>query len=138
MALFLDFLTEQWMLAAALFTCTILLVRHESAKGGPSLTPQQLINQVNQQEAVVVDVRDANEFNKGHIVDAINIPHNKWTERKSEVEEFKGRPIILVCKMGQHSGGIGKQLAADGFEQVSRLSGGIMEWNSQQLPLVTK
>ena len=138
MALFLQFLSEQWILASALIVCGILLFRHESSKGGPTLSPQQVINLVNQQQAVVVDLRDAAEFGQGHIVDAINIPHAKWAERKVEVTSITDRPIVVVCKMGQHGGAIGKQLVADGFQQVSRLSGGITEWQSQQLPLVTK
>ena len=138
MALFLQFLAEQWILASALLVCGILLVRHESAKGGPTLSPQQVINLVNQQQAVVEDLRDTADFGQGHIVDAVNIPHTKWAERKVEIDSYKDRPIVLVCKLGQHGGAIGKQLTADGFKQVSRLSGGIAEWQNQQLPLVTK
>ncbi len=138
MALFLEFLAEQWIVASALIVCIGLLVRHESAKGGPTLTPQQLITEVNQKQALVVDLRDSKEFDQGHIVDAINIPHAKLAGRMAELESSKGKPIILVCKMGQHSGAAGKALATEGFEQVSRLSGGMMEWQNMQLPLVTK
>ena len=138
MALFLEFLAEQWIVASALIVCIGLLVRHESAKGGPTLTPQQLITEVNQKQALVVDLRDNKEFDQGHIVDAINIPHAKLAGRMAELESSKDKPIILVCKMGQHSGAAGKALATEGFEQVSRLSGGMMEWQNMQLPLVTK
>jgi rhodanese-related sulfurtransferase len=138
MQLFLEFVGQQWILVAALIMCLALLLRHESAKGGPSLSPQQLINMVNQQQAVVVDLRDTKEFAGGHIVDAINIPQAKLVERKVELDSYRQQPLILVDKMGQHTGAAGKQLSADGFEQVSRLSGGMMEWKSQQLPLVTQ
>lgn len=138
MALFLEFLAEQWMLAGGLAVCLMLLFQHESRKGGPSLTTQQLIHQVNQQQAVVVDLRDSKEFQQGHIVDALNIPHAKLAERVAELESYRDKPVILVCKMGQHAGAAGKVLKAKGFEQVSRLSGGMTEWGSSQLPLVTK
>lgn len=137
MALFLDFLVEQWMLAAAMVVCITLLVRHESLKGGPTLTSQQLVNQINQQDAVVVDLRDTSEFNQGHIVNALNIPHAKLAARMAELEAYKERPLVLVCKLGQHSGAAGKLLSAEGYSQVSRLSGGMAEWQSSQLPLVT-
>ena len=138
MALFLEFLAAQWMLVAGLLVCVALLIKHESLKGGPSLTPQQLINQVNQQQAVVVDLRDSKEFQQGHIVDAINIPHAKLAARIAELEPHKQQPLILVCNIGQHAGAAGKQLTAAGFEQVSRLGGGMAEWKSAQLPLVSK
>ncbi|MBL4827206.1 MAG: rhodanese-like domain-containing protein [Spongiibacteraceae bacterium] len=136
MALFIEFLNEQWMLVGGLVICLILLLQHESRKGGPSISPQQLISQVNHENAVVVDLRDPAEFRKGHIVDALNIPHAKLNERITELESYKDKPVILVCKLGQHSGTAGKALTEKGFDKVSRLSGGIAEWQNTQLPLV--
>ncbi|WP_235015390.1 rhodanese-like domain-containing protein [Oceanicoccus sp. KOV_DT_Chl] len=83
-------------------------------------------------------MRDSKEFDQGHIVDALHIPHAKLADRINELEAKKSQPVVLVCKIGQHSGAAGKQLKAAGFEHVFRLNGGMMEWSSQQLPLVTK
>ena len=138
MALFLEFLAEQWMLASALALCIFLFFQHESRRGGPTLSPQQLINKVNSEQAVVVDLRDAKEFKTGHIVDAINIPHAKLSEKLGELESYRDKPLILVCKMGQHAGAAGKTLRAAGFDNVSRLNGGMMEWSNSQLPLVNQ
>ena len=136
MALFLEFLIQQWILVGALIVVLILLFRHEGKKSGESLSPQQAVNKVNREQAVVVDLRDPEEFGRGHIVDAINIPHNKINDRISELEKFQQRPLILVCKIGQHAGAVGKVLHNKGFAEVYRLSGGISEWQSSQLPLV--
>ncbi|MCR8923036.1 rhodanese-like domain-containing protein [Dasania sp. GY-MA-18] len=137
MALFVEFLGQQWMLASAVLVCFVLLMKYESQKGGASLSPQQMINKVNKEQAVVIDLRDKAEFKAGHIVDAINIPSSSFATRLGELEPYRDRPIVLVCKMGQHSGAAGKQLSAAGFEQVFRLSGGMMEWKSMQLPEVS-
>ncbi len=51
MALFFEFLTEQWMLAAALLVVIIMLFMHEARKSGPSVTPQQAITLINQEES---------------------------------------------------------------------------------------
>lgn len=136
MGLFLAFLVEQWILFGALLVCVFLLLNHESRKGGDKITPQQLVNKVNQDQAIVVDIREANEYKQGHIVDALNIPYNKFADNMSELEQYRDRPIVLVCKMGQHSSAIGKLLAEKGFGQVSRLNGGLMEWQNLQLPLI--
>ena len=53
-----------------------------------------------------------------------------------ELEKHKSSPIILVCKMGQQAGAAGKALRANGFERVYKMSGGMMEWASLQLPTV--
>ena len=136
MALFLEFLAQQWMLAAALLVVAVLLFLHEARKSGPSLSPQQAINIVNAEDGVFVDLRDAAEFKKGHIVNAINIPAAKLPTRSVELEKYKDRPVVLICKMGQQSGAAGKQLKAENFTKVYKMTGGMMEWTNLQLPTV--
>jgi rhodanese-related sulfurtransferase len=136
MALFLEFLAQQWMLVAGIAVCGALLMNHESRRGGTALSPQQLVTRINQGDALLVDLRDSAEFNKGHIVDAINIPHAKLKDQLQMLESHRDKPVILVCKMGQHCGASGKLLAAEGFTDINRLSGGITEWQNMQLPLV--
>lgn len=137
MALFFEFLAQQWLLVAALLAVIVMLVMHEARKSGPSLSPQQAINLVNSQDGVFVDLRDTAEFNKGHIVGAVNIPAAKLPERLVELEKYKDKPVVLVCKMGQQAGVAGKQLKAGGFSQVNKMSGGMMEWGNLQLPMVS-
>lgn len=136
MALFLEFLAQQWMLAAALLVLLSLLFFHESRKGAQSVSPQELSNLINKQDAVVLDVRDAGEFKKGHIINAISMPYGQVASRISELEKYKQKPVILVCKIGQHSGMVSKQLKAAGFEELYKLGGGLAEWQQSQLPLV--
>ena len=133
---FIVFLGQQWLLVGILVACVFLLIKHESNKGGESLSPQQVINVVNQKEGVIIDLRDAADYKEGHIVDAINIPSAKLASRVGELESYRDRPLILVCKMGQHSGAAGKTLVAEGFENISRMQGGMMEWQNMQLPLI--
>lgn len=137
MALFIEFLGQQWMMTSGILVCFILLMKYESQKGGASLSPQQIINMVNKESAVLVDLRDKAEFSEGHIVDAVNIPSAKLAGQIKDLERYRDRPVVLVCKMGQHSGAAGKILTAEGFEQVFRLSGGMMEWKNMQLPVVS-
>ena len=137
MALFFEFLAQEWLLVSALLVVVIMLFTHESRRSGPSLSPQQAINMVNGEDGVFLDLRDAGEFKKGHIVGAVNIPGTKLPERMVELDKYKNKPVVLVCKMGQQSGTAGKQLKAAGFERVYKMSGGMMEWGNLQLPTVT-
>ena len=137
MALFFEFLTQQWMLVGALLVVVIMLIMNESRKSGPAVTPQQAITMVNAEDGVFLDLRDAAEFKKGHIVGAMNIPSTKLPGRMVELEKLKGKPIVLVCKMGQQSGAASKQLKAENHEQVYKMTGGMMEWGNLQLPTVS-
>jgi rhodanese-related sulfurtransferase len=138
MALFLEFLAQQWVLTGALLATVVLLVLHETRKSGPSLSPQQAINLINTQQGVFLDLRDAADYKQGHIVEALHIPSAKLAERMAELEKYKDRPIVLVCKMGQQAGAAGKQLKANGYERVYKMTGGMMEWSNLQLPTVAK
>ena len=130
------FVAEQWMLVGGLLSCVMLLMFHESRRSGRGLTPQQVVNLVNQQQAVVIDLRDKAEFAKGHILDSVNVPFAKMDEEVERHVDSKEKPLVLVCKLGQHSGSAGKKLNAKGYSQVHRLKGGIAEWQSMQMPLV--
>jgi rhodanese-related sulfurtransferase len=132
----LEFVLQQWMLVGALLTLIALLIGLETRGGAKSVSPRQLSDLVNRQQGVVLDVRDKNEFRTGHIVDAVNIPHTQVKDRIAELNGHKDKPVIVVCKLGQHAGTAARTLKQAGFTQVYKLGGGIAEWQSEQLPLV--
>ena len=136
MELLLRFFLEEWVLVSALCFCIILLVRNESQKSGPALSPQQAIKIINEEDGVFLDLRDAAEFRNGHIVGAINIPLVKLDSQLLQIEKCKDLPVVLVCKMGHQSGAGYKRLRSEGFQRVFKMSGGIFEWENLQLPLV--
>ena len=131
-----EFVGNHPLLVGAFLLILALFVRNELVRGGRAVTPQELVNLVNRDGAVVVDVRDKNEFAEGHIVGAINVPHTALANRLAELEKYKERPLVLACKMGQHAGASGTVLRKAGFQNVSRLKGGVAEWRNQSLPVV--
>lgn len=130
-----NFVSEQWLLVSILVIFVYLYAWTEKRKGGDTLTIHSATRLINDGSAVVVDLRDAKEFKQGHIVDAINIPHNKLLEQLPLLETHKSKTLLLVDKLGQHTGSAGRQLKSKGY-QVSRLGGGMAEWQSQNLPLI--
>ena len=56
--------------------------------------------------------------------------------RLEELNKHKDRPVVVACKMGQHSGSAGVVLRKHGFQNVVRLTGGVTEWRNQSLPVV--
>ncbi|WP_281647240.1 rhodanese-like domain-containing protein [Parendozoicomonas sp. Alg238-R29] len=133
---FIEFVINHPALTGAFAVILGLLIFTELRKGGQSITTQVLTKMVNQDNAVVVDIRDKKEFARGAITDSINIPHASIKNRVEELEKYKTVPVVLVDAMGQHSGMAGKQLKEAGFENVVRLSGGIGSWQGDNLPLV--
>ena len=136
MDLFIQFVGAKWYLFTAAIVLLLLLMNHERRKGGPSVSPAQLTQLVNQHEGIVVDLRDAADYRQGHIVDSLNLPLAKLPERIAELERYRDKPVVLVCKFGQSASGAAKTLKEKGFTRVFKLGGGISEWQGAQLPLV--
>lgn len=134
----LEFLMQEWKLAAVWLVLALILFLYEKSKSGISISPQQIALLVNKQGGAIIDIRDKAEFNKGHITDSRHIPLHDLSKRAVELEDFKNKPVVVVCKMGASAGGACKQLKALGFSQVYKLAGGISEWTASSLPLVKK
>lgn len=132
---FFIFVSEQWLLITLLAALIAIFIISEQRKSGKSLGTSELVRLMNSEQAVVVDVRSAAEFEGGHIHGALNIPHQKLASRMAELEKYRDKTIVVVDKIGQHSGRAGKALSSNEFT-VCRLSGGISEWQGSSLPLV--
>lgn len=132
----IEFVGNHPLLVGAFAVVFALFVRNEVARGGRSVSPQQLVDMVNREGAVVVDVRDPNDYSQGHIASALNMPHGSLATRLGEIEKYKEKPIVLACKMGQHAGAAGTVLRKAGFTNIARLKGGIAEWRNQNMPVV--
>ena len=135
---FFTFLGNHPFLVGAFVVLLILFIRNEMSRGGATIGAQELVRMVNSENALVVDVRDKAEYDSGHIVDSINVPFSSIETRLDELKKHQDRPLVLACKMGQHAGAAGTTLRKNGFENVTRLRGGIAEWRGQNLPVVKK
>ena len=132
----IEFAFNHWILSAIWLALLIALFVTESSKGGSGVSPQQATQLINTEDAKVVDVRPKEEFRKGHLPNAINIPSKDMQRRIGELDAYKETPIILVCKTGTSAGASGAMLAKAGFKRLHKLRGGIMEWQNSSLPLV--
>ena len=92
----------------------------------------QLINHKN---ALILDVREENEFKTGHIMNSRLIPLGKLKERIGELERYREQPIVVVCRSGQRTNAACVLLGKQGFSLVYNLAGGILAWQKANLPL---
>lgn len=134
----LEFATNNFMLIAAWFLTLFMLIWSEGQKAGKSVSPAIATQLINKEDALLLDIRTKKEWDTGHIANAKHIPVADIDRRISELEKYKARPVIVVCNLGQVAGSVSKRLKAAGFENVTRLQGGITEWKGQNLPIVKK
>lgn len=131
-----EFISNHYILVSAFVFLLVAFVINEGKLGGAAITPTNLVNLVNREGAVLVDIRDTKEYSAGHIAGALSMPISSIDARIGELESYKDKPVVLVCKMGQHASAVGRKLKALGFENVRRLSGGMAEWTASSLPMV--
>jgi len=107
----------------------------EKLTGVVPLLPQQATLLINHENALVLDVREDNEYTQGHILNSLHIPVSQLSARIDKLEKYRNRPIIASCRSGSRSGQACRMLKKNGFERVHNLKGGIMAWENASLPL---
>lgn len=94
---------------------------------------------INNQDAVILDVRSDDEFRKGHIIESLHIlPSEIKTNKTHAIEKYKTYPVIVVDANGLTAQGLANSLVKQGFSQVYALKDGIAGWRVASLPLVKK
>src|SRR5438094_9505416 len=103
--------------------------------GGPWVNPTQATQLINREEALVVDVREPNEFAAGHVLGAKNLPLARLDASGADLAKRKERPVIVYCDGGERSAKALAALKKHGFTRVANLSGGIAAWQQAGLPV---
>jgi len=133
-----EFSTNHVFLVSALFALLVLVIFNETRliTGGTSVTPAEAITLINS-GALVVDVRSALQFEKGHIVNARNMPIAELGDSIDSIDKYRDKPLLVCCDTGSPSGQAATQLKKHAFTQVSSLQGGLVAWRRDNLPLET-
>lgn len=137
MAQFIEFIANHWLLTGLWVLVFLAILGYHSMAGGAAISPHQATQLVNRASGVLLDIRERKDFEAGHIANSVNIPMAKLKDRHVELEKHRNAPIIVVCNMGHTATEAVTLLQKAGFEQVSRMKGGITEWRTQGLPLVS-
>ena len=138
METYLEFAGNHVLLVSALVFSFFLLVFMElrqKAAGITSLDPHDVVRLVNA-DAVIIDLRSADAFARGHIVNAKNIPQDELEAGSDKIDRLKSKPIIAVCDSGTSSKRAVAALRKSGVESVYDLRGGINAWTQANMPLV--
>ncbi len=136
---YLEFAGNHPLLIGALAFSFFLLVFTElqrKARGMTNIEPQDAVKLINS-DAVVIDLRNAEAFARGHIVNAKNIPFDELQANKDKIAKYAKKAIIAVCDGGMTSGKVVDSMRKSGVENVYGLKGGINAWTQANLPLVT-
>ena len=130
------FIENIFLISIAFFSGAMLIwpaVR--SRASGPALTTLQVTQLINSKNATIVDIRPPEEFAKGSLPNARNLPADKVKDRAGELK--KDKPLIVICANGSAAGKVAAQLRSSGFSDVFVLNGGLAAWREAGLPIRT-
>ncbi len=91
---------------------------------------------MNKDDALVLDVREDKEVQGGKIKGARHITLGQLPSKLAELEKSKQSPVLVYCRSGNRSGYASQILTKAGFADVSNLTGGMLAWESANLPIV--
>ena len=102
-----------------------------------TITPAEICNYIAANPGVILlDVRTRDEFNGkakpnlGRLKNAINIPIQELDKRLSELDQYKGKQIIVYCSHSRRSPQASWLLNQSGFTKVANMAGGMSDWES--------
>jgi len=134
-----EFASNNALLVTGLIASGLAAVFYElrlKAQNIASLGTPMVVQMINE-GGKVVDVRTAELFAGGHIVDARNMPQQELLDDSSVVKNQK-KNVVLVCDNGTQSGKCVARLRKDGHENVFSLRGGLEDWRKENLPLISE
>ncbi|MDF1484804.1 rhodanese-like domain-containing protein [Ramlibacter sp. H39-3-26] len=129
----MKFIIDNWLLIAiAIASGGMLLVpvlRGAAVSG--ALSAAQAVQLINREKAVVIDVREADEYAAGHVGGAKNVPLDQLESQLPAAVKNKALPVILVCATGRRAAralGVARKL---GYEKAQVLGGGLKSWKEE-------
>lgn len=134
----LEFVQRHPWLIAALVAVTVLLLWSEIQRFTQkfaNLSPAQLVQTMNSDSPLLLDVRETNEVTGGVIGNARHIPLSDLGKRISELDKSRDQKVIAYCRSGNRSATACRMLEKHNFTDVAHLQGGILAWESANLPL---
>ena len=136
---YLEFAGNHALLVSALVFSFFLLVFTElrrKAAGLINVEPPEAVRLINA-DAIVLDLRSAEAFARGHIVQVRNIPLDELQANAEKVDKLKSKAIVAVCDSGVTSTKAVDFLRKHGVESVYGIKGGMNAWTQASLPVVS-
>jgi len=133
---YLEFASRNWELFLLLVVIIGLLgwdIVRRQMSGVRSVSALQL-PQLTRDPTLLLDISEPGEYKKGHIPNSINVPLKKLKDDKN-LEKHKNKNVVVICRAGNRSVSAGRYLMKNGFENVYSLSGGMMAWGKEKLPV---
>lgn len=132
----MNFLLENWVLLLIAISsgAMLLLPALRGGVGGDAVSPAEAVNLINREKAVLIDVREPDEYAAGHAQGARNVPLGQLEGAKG-LPSNKALPVVVLCATGARARRAVGMLRKAGHEKAVALAGGTAAWREASLPI---
>lgn len=92
--------------------------------------------QMASQGALLIDVREPDEYAQGHAPGSVLIPLGQLASRLAEIQSSQDKPVALICHSGRRSARAAEMLRQAGFSKVYNIEGGMLAWSAAGQPVL--
>lgn len=132
----MKFILDNWVLILiALSSGTMLALPRLRGAGQGALTPTGAVQLINREKAVLVDVREAEEFAAGHPVGARSVPLSDLEAKLPTTVKNKALPVLLFCATGARARRALETTKKLGYANAQVVAGGMRAWKDANLPV---
>ncbi|MFK8052351.1 MAG: rhodanese-like domain-containing protein [Woeseiaceae bacterium] len=135
----LEFTNNHLILTAGLVASLFFLIFTEyrlQARQGTDLSVADAIRLIND-DGQVLDIRNAESFEKGHIAGARNLTAEQVDGNEDRLTALKDKKVLIACESGMRCSKVVADLRKKGYNDIFALKGGIAAWQQDNLPLVS-
>lgn len=125
---------SKWMMALVALSLAVVAPRL-MGQDVAEVSVQQA-NGMSQQGALLLDVREESEYAALHAPQAKLMPLGDVSSRLKEIDAYKDKPVVVVCRSGRRSAKAIAILKEAGFTQVSNVQGGMIAWEQAGLATI--
>ena len=138
---YIDFVVENPLYFIGLIVVLGFIIKLETSRFTRKynmVNTNEAVKLMNNDDTIVVDVREDKEIKSGIIQGAQHITLGQLPDRMGHLGTNKQVPILVYCKSGTRSSSACQSIVKAGFENVSALTGGILSWEAANLPTVKR
>lgn len=133
-----NFLLNNWYLVLLALGSGLALLWPSISGKNNGVSTAEAVRLINREKAVLIDIREAAEFEAGHAVGARSLPLAQIEAGAKALPSNKTLPLVLVCASGSRAARAAQQLRKLGYEQAVVLAGGLNAWREANLPVEKK
>ena len=124
--------TFAFSLADVAGNLTVINYRQTSYR---EVTSREAAELIQTEQPIILDVRTAGEYKRGHLKNSVLIPVQELQKRYKEIGTNKDREILIYCATGNRSTVASKILIDNGFKHIVNMRGGIYDWSKKKYPI---